>query len=233
MLKILNISNNLLCKFFINKHVAFVGPSKSLIGKKYGKIIDSNDIVVRFNYMYPLSGEFSEDLGEKTQILYHCFCKRSESESIAINKLINSKDKELKCLISVQTLWNGRNEHGTQVGPDASKLRDEIISSQKFPYHIIEDYFVQKFKKDYSVEVPTIGVVAIKHILLYNPKKISIFGFTFHKDEYYKGYNDNHKNYWNQMEPEKIGPHKIKEQIDAYLLMKKEYPDKIDLLYER
>jgi hypothetical protein len=53
-------SNRLLDKTFLKfvegKTIAVVGPSKSIIGNGKGSYIDSHDIVVRFSYMFPLSG---------------------------------------------------------------------------------------------------------------------------------------------------------------------------------
>lgn len=44
-------------KFFENKTVAIVGNATSLLGKKYGKQIDSHDIVIRFNRGYIINEE--------------------------------------------------------------------------------------------------------------------------------------------------------------------------------
>lgn len=56
-----------------NKSVAVVGPARTLLGKKQGQLIDSYDIVVRFNDFFeclPVVPSLADDIGIKADILY-------------------------------------------------------------------------------------------------------------------------------------------------------------------
>lgn len=203
-------SNRLLDKTFLKfvegKTIAVVGPSKSIIGNGKGSYIDLQDIVVRFSYMFPLSGDLKKDVGEKTDFLYHCFGKRNESEKQAINKLYNLDNvKNLKCIVTKENLWAGP--------PDANHIRNDVIKSNNLPNYIIPYKYVLSLKKKYKIDSPNLGLVALDHLLALNPKSLYLTGFTVHKDGYYKGYNDNHPNFWiNGKIPDNIGCHNIEQQ---------------------
>jgi len=55
------------------KRVAIVGPAKTTLGTKQGPLIDSYDVVVRFNEAIehlPVTGSLADDIGTKADILY-------------------------------------------------------------------------------------------------------------------------------------------------------------------
>jgi hypothetical protein len=66
--------------------VAVVGRAKSLIGSGNGAAIDACDVVVRVNWMPPVTGH-PEDVGTRTDLLYLCSgCngQRAAAESLGV-----------------------------------------------------------------------------------------------------------------------------------------------------
>lgn len=193
-------------KFVEGKTIAVVGPSESVIDSGKGSYIDLQDIVVRFSYMFPLSGNLKKDVGEKTDFLYHCFGKRNESEKQAINKLYNLDNvKNLKCIVTREHLWFGP--------PDANPIRNDVIKSNNLPNYIIPNKYIFYLMEKYKIDSPSLGLVALDHLLTLNPKSLYLTGFTVYRDAYYYGYNNDHPNYWiNGNIPANIGCHNVEQQ---------------------
>ncbi len=83
------VSSTELLKYISGKHVCIVGPSACLNGSGMGKLIDSYDIVVRFNGSLPIPVSNINDYGSKTNILYinNFFVKKMGSKNISKLKL--------------------------------------------------------------------------------------------------------------------------------------------------
>jgi hypothetical protein len=50
-------------------NVVVIGNGPSLLGRKLGKVIDSHDVIVRFNFFK--TGQFAEDVGKRTTIWFN------------------------------------------------------------------------------------------------------------------------------------------------------------------
>lgn len=214
-----SLSEKKFSEMIVGKTVAVVGPSRSIIGDKKGEYIDSHDLVVRFNYMFPVT-TFTEDLGTRTDILYHCFCRRNIQEYDAIQKLYDPKyTSTVKCFVSVKTLWNGvgRCADASLGGGrcvDASLLRDEVMMANNLPHYIIPDEYLSNLREKYKITKPTLGILALDHLLKLKPKSLFLTGFTAHKDPYYEGYNDKLQKNWNsngELQAPEFNSHNIEE----------------------
>lgn len=56
-----------------NKSVAIVGPARTMLGKKQGRMIDTYDIVVRLNEVFehlPVTPSLGDDIGTRVDIIY-------------------------------------------------------------------------------------------------------------------------------------------------------------------
>lgn len=60
-------------KFLRNKRVAVVSCASHMVDYNYGKLIDSYDVVVRFNQSGFILNKFKKYLGIKTNIIYSSF----------------------------------------------------------------------------------------------------------------------------------------------------------------
>lgn len=58
-------------EYLTDKRVILVGPAKTTDGTKLGPFIDDHDVVVRLNHAWPLPTNLAEDIGTRTDILYH------------------------------------------------------------------------------------------------------------------------------------------------------------------
>ena len=69
--------------------VALVGPAMYLQGSKYGRDIDSYDIVARINRGVELVDFFGEDIGKKTDIVYSCLIEKpANAGKIEVDSLV-------------------------------------------------------------------------------------------------------------------------------------------------
>lgn len=59
-------------QFVQGKEVALVGRAASIIGSGNGKAIDDCEVVIRINWVLPLSIEYVHDVGLRTNAIYHC-----------------------------------------------------------------------------------------------------------------------------------------------------------------
>lgn len=84
-------------KYLHNKRVVIVGPDDRLIGKGKGDMIDSYDVVIRFNTaieFMPFKAGLIPDIGRRTDVIYQC------PSSMRI--LVNNQKLLDKCII-----WGG------------------------------------------------------------------------------------------------------------------------------
>ncbi len=141
-------------KFFENKTVAIVGNATSLLGKKYGKQIDSHDIVIRFNRGYIINEEAQ---GVKTTVW---------ASSLYIDEL------ELK------QKFPGIN-HIIWLTPKLSLMKEYSLNVKK---RMIIYPFLEWFKlyKRMNNTRPTSGAMLIDFLVNnVNFSSIDIYGFDF------------------------------------------------------
>ena len=65
--------------FIEGKNVAIVGPASYLLDLNIGDYIDSFDIVLRINRGLELIPAYSQQLGTRTDILYHCLLESPDN----------------------------------------------------------------------------------------------------------------------------------------------------------
>jgi Glycosyltransferase family 29 (sialyltransferase) len=175
------------------KDVMIVGPAETLLGTGQGEIIDSHDLVVRFNtsiqYM-PFSSELARDIGARTDILY---CNNEVLTDGILNQDGISHDRfsdvckqaGLKYLVST-------NNDFTYPDTDEPELRGQSefrafkLFLQQQGIHIgfrmlfSTSAIVMKLMDGY---VGRTGFLAIVDLLAYDIRRLNIAGMTF----YHKG----------------------------------------------
>lgn len=153
-----------------NKSVAVVGNSQSLFNRNYGSIIDSHDIVIRFNKAAPVFCDYdvSETHGTKFDLwmfwtigaFYNRFIQ-TEQASDHIKSIFYS-DYPFKIQASV-------NGHTT--------LTSQYIV-HTCPVDCFQSIRKQIRRYDNSLQ-PSAGIVLLSWIALYQTNKISVFGMDF------------------------------------------------------
>lgn len=165
--------------FLKGKTVVLVGPANTLRGKKLGEFIDSHDIVVRLNHAWPLPEEAKEDIGSRTDVIYH-----------NLNPLRAPRRKQVRGMHAAGVKWiistHPRNRrHKRRSRPIRFQKR---VNKRLIPFKTVGLRFRLKMRKTCG---PTnTGVLAMAHLLRYKIKSLHITGFSFFTTKYegYPGY---------------------------------------------
>ncbi len=163
---------------FINyvkdKRVIIVGPSNHNIGKNSGEFIDSFDIVIRLNKSYPLDKKMVNDLGSRTDILYHCLKIKNPQVTYFNMSLEKSQINFLCSSIPDKGFFTKYIKHAQKKNNKIFKiLKTEIYNSVRMSTNTH----------------PNTGIITITDILQYPIKELYITGITFYTTEFYKGYS--------------------------------------------
>ena len=169
------------------KSVAVVGNASSLFDKEYGELIDSHDVVIRFNK----TAIFYEDLNcEKThgkKINMWAFVSKRAFENSVLKKEDNIKTIEKKFyenngIIKIYTKFSGSNESGSITFPNryVSNLKIDMSSNiiKSVSRTSAENELVLKNLYRYDC---TTGLMVLYWLCNSDPSKVSIFGFDFKK----------------------------------------------------
>ena len=147
---------------FNNKKVAIVGSSGHLLERNYANLIDSHDIIIRFNFAR-VEG-YEKYVGKKTThriVNHHVFMGTTSKDRFPgadPNFIPNLQNQDI---ILVKPL--GGNLKGRSPNNDVYWVEDETWYEYKRLLHN---------KKD-----PSAGFIGIILVLSISPKKISLFGF--------------------------------------------------------
>lgn len=164
--------------YLYNKRIAIVGPSNSIIGKKYGKIIDKYDVVIRLGEYYKLLGD---DYGYKTNIIIYNFFNNTP--------LITRKEIKYIC--------NGHPLKHRHVDNTFFYNKSKNDVNKNINHIILPNIDIN------LTSFPTIGYFSLIQLLynLNNFKELSIFSLDF----YLNGYNTIYDN--RQIMPKKLVHH--------------------------
>ena len=166
---LLDIVHQDLYKLFENKSIAVVGNARSLYQSKFGRHIDNNDIVCRFNL--GINHDSYKTHGSKTDwIVYN-------NENWAKSVDLFSLDTNANWM---QVYQNPR---------DFSKsLPNPIYIMPSFILQKIQDY--GNFSNDLR---PSIGLVFLYFLTFVNPKQVNIYGFDWKKTHTFYNYTRKRK----------------------------------------
>jgi len=157
-------------ELFNGKNISLVGNGGSLKSKKYPQIIDSGDIVIRFNYGATNYLNYKDCVGEKMDI----FATNSYDD---VTDYIVKTDKIILTTRPFKKILN----HSLYVIP---KFIETFKNINNQIIEINEDYFLKNKIGDYYNF--TSGTITILFLLEFNCN-ISIFGMDFLKNGYYYG----------------------------------------------
>ena len=197
-----------------NKKVIIVGPASYLENSLKEDFINSFDIVVRLNNSFNIPKTSIRDIGNRTDVLYHCLWGPHFPNSIP---LLKSKIKILKTSYP-------------NIAPFSLDIeRFMKINSDRIPYEIYE---TKKYKELFDLvgSRPNTGTMAIFDLLSYDIDNLHISGITMFRGGYISNYRKNfmHKSRKEvQKENEIYKVHNIQQQIEY--LKKKLVDDRITL----
>ena len=151
-----------------DKTIALVGPSCYLEGKNKGKLIDSNDIVIKINNYYKLP---ENDYGEKVDILFYNFSE------------IPKYSKKIKYIVQ---------------GHPPTVVKNKIMFNQsikynniihvRYPFELLNNYIKYQIYNTGSRKTTGFFVIGFLFSNLNIVKKLSIFGIDFCFNKYSTSY---------------------------------------------
>ena len=161
-MKLTNIELQELQSYMEGKTIALIGNGKCILNRPYGKLIDSHDIVIRFNWALETRlDRWPDNVGTKFNV--YVFAIRSAGK---LRQIINRgvlKDKDFVI----------RTRHDDSYYLDA-KVRKRILyySGDEFRESISNEFFINK--------EPSTGAMTVQFLLdCVDFKSISLFGFDF------------------------------------------------------
>ncbi len=171
------------------KNVIVVGPAQTLLGTNQGKMIESYDLVVRFNTVIeylPFNNELAKDVGVRTDILY-------SNNDVLMNGILGQErisheqfariahQPEIKWIISTN------NDFSYQVA-DLSPQRD--AEREEFQRFLAETKIEAEFRMLFSLPdlvakwmngfVGRTGFLSLVDLLRYDVNRLHVVGMTFY-----------------------------------------------------
>jgi hypothetical protein len=171
------------------KRVAIVGPAETLIGTGQGDLIDSYDLIVRFNTVIrylPFPDELARDIGTRTDLLY-------ANTEVVLDGIVDQRDVShtgfaalcdqlaLKYIVSTNndfTYKDSRQARQCHADGETAKrfLRDQKIKTA-FRMLFATSNLARKWLSGYIART---GFLAIVDLLAYNVSQLYITGMTFY-----------------------------------------------------
>ena len=154
-----------------NSKVCLVGNSGLMLTKKWGKEIDSNNVIIRFNHA-PTEG-YKEYVGNKTTLRLvngHCFgglTNPQRNPTANPNFLPNLPPQDIIC-----KTWNTEEF-----------MKGVFNNANKHNLFFINPQFVNEVSKYTPGQEPTAGFIMLM-LMLSCFNKINMYGFTFWEDDY-------------------------------------------------
>ena len=168
--------------FVKGKKVVLVGPSETLIGSNQGNYIDSFDIIVRLNLSCPVPQILYEDVGSRTDVLYHVLIRTLHIKKAShMFKYYNKKDVTAWKEDGVKWVVSKTDAHTMRVKTFAPVINGVI------PWITIPLSKLRGINTEVGC-APNLGVITINHLLQNGVKDLYVTGCDFHMSGYYEGY---------------------------------------------
>lgn len=174
---------------FKDKRVVVIGGADSAFKEKLGTVIDSFDVVVRVNKGVEVVDQFSDFIGKRTDVLFHCFFEDVAQGGSPITPELWKKHHVKLLLMSHNSACSNYAYRNFYNFLFKTKGKVPFVQVSKEQHHA-------NFEALHGV-APTTGFIAIKTILDSLPKELYITGITFfktaHQQEYRKGTVEDYK----------------------------------------
>lgn len=162
------------------QRVVLVGPAASITGRGLGQWIESHDLVVRMNLSCPPPAEMQPDIGLRTDILYHRLLSANMSAAIS----------RVHCPSEITT-WKENGVRWVATSQAAGHSRTQLYqrsNKDMLPLLTLGDRIMPLIKKWTGASSPSMGTIAICHLLGSNLSQLDVTGIDFYGSAYYVGY---------------------------------------------
>lgn len=170
-------------EIFYGKTVAIVGPADTAYRFRNGSLIDSYDVIIRFNNSYaivdPGDKDKSSKIGSRTDILFHNFKAKKNNPGMLQTDLLEKQGVDK--VISYLRYRRGHRGLRIFMKRNYDFLKNKLCLIPENLYKEIIDDLGSK---------PTVGHIAITRVLESSPAKVFITGFSFFNTPYAEGYRD-------------------------------------------
>lgn len=171
-----------------DKKIIIVGPSKFLEGKKRGKAIDSYDVIIRLNNNYPiyLNRRVQQDVGTRTDILYHTGAIKKvlelASKKYKISKSYLLEADRIKFFVSKRDPIKGSQSEKKYISDFMNIFREDI------KVITIHKEFLLNLRKRLKNTDPNMSTISFAHLKKFKFKSCKIIGCDFYSTGYNKSY---------------------------------------------
>lgn len=168
--------------FMTGKRVVLVGPAASLAGRGRGREIDAYDVVVRLNLSSPVTPDLYDDIGSRTDVLYHVLFNdrlaRAAKRDHGRAEMEAWKADGVKFIVTRQ---EARHERIKRFQRKTRAVHN--------PIPLVP--MTREFKAGVKAETgtnPNTGTLAIAHLLSLPIASLYVTGFDFYATGYHVGY---------------------------------------------
>lgn len=177
-------------QLFRDKSVAIVGPADTALRFQNGSLIDSCDIVIRFNNSYllvdPEDPEKTAKTGSKTDILFHSFKYNKDNPAVLDTEKLQQQGVK-------QVFTHLRDKRSRQKGQRGHRgFRVFMKNNYEFlkdKLYLLPENVYEEMYNDLGSK-PTVGHIAITLVLECQPAGLFVTGFSFFTTAYTEGYRD-------------------------------------------
>ncbi len=159
-----------------NKRVVVVGPAPSVDGSGQHDLIESYDVIVRVNEALPIPPGHEEDVGTRTDVLYHCMVEEGGRDFAA---LVDGWNLEFLCSAFPNRRWYVKN--------NLDILKRNIECAYRILPISVWRVLVRQLRSTSNT-----GTTAMLDLLNHDIDELYITGFTFYQGGYSQRYKDGH-----------------------------------------
>lgn len=168
--------------FLKGKRVVLVGPAPTVVGSRQADSIEGFDRVIRINHALPVPADLREDVGSRTDILYHNVWKNSP-KAIPFSELVPILLDTVQWVCTTCPYSNAEEGYADLIDAFQAELKGRL------PFRAPDARAYIPFKWGMRCQ-PNAGITAIHDLLRFDIAELYITGFTFYQGggPYYDGY---------------------------------------------
>lgn len=180
------------------KIVSLVGPANYMLGSSHGVEIEDSDVVVRLNRGFETCKNYTEDMGNRTDILYSCLIeKQANAGKIDVDRLVE-EDIKIICAPphsdydgrTIVTKMHDDSTNWTKITDQFHQMVDrntvKNILAKGIATRVIPSS-MNEWVRQRVLCKPNTGFLSIYDLLSFQPKILKIFGISFYLDGFIPG----------------------------------------------